>query len=137
MVASVIDAQSNTDPHKGGSELLWDGRLSRCVFRLIQIVDFRLNGTSGQGKCDVKLEIALLHYFRAFKKVYMLESPSSQASSSLMGMSVPGGSPAHPLLSLALSGMGRAEEKEASAEVNNVRIILLLWFLYWIYYGGY
>lgn len=120
MVAAVIDAQATADPHKGQSELLWDGRLSRCVFKLVQVVDFRLNGTSGQGKCDPKLEIALLNYFRAFKKVYMLESPTSQTTSSLMSMTVPGGSPPHPLLSLALSGMGRAEDKEASVEINNV-----------------
>jgi exportin-7 len=125
MVAAVIDAQATTDPHKGQAELLWDGRLSRCVFKLVQVVDFRLNGTSGQGKCDAKLEIAILNYFRAFKKVYMLESPSSQTTSSLMGMTVPGGSPAHPLLSLALSGMGRAEDKEASAEINNVSFTIL------------
>lgn len=121
MVAAVIDAQSASDPHKGQAELLWDGRLSRCVFKLIQTIDFRLNGTAGQGKCDTKLEIALLHYFKAFKKVYMLDVPAAQSQSSMMSMTVPGGSPAHPLLSLALSGMTRAEDKaEASTEINNV-----------------
>mmetsp|Transcript_3775 Transcript_3775/g.5903 ORF Transcript_3775/g.5903 Transcript_3775/m.5903 type:complete len:1113 (-) Transcript_3775:236-3574(-) len=126
MVAAVIDAQTANDPRKGQAELLWDGRLSRCVFQLIQIVDFRLNGTAGQGKCDTKLEVALLHYFKSFKKVYLHDSPSGPSGlGSSMGSagmySVPGGSPAHPLLSLALSGASaRAEEKDASTEINNI-----------------
>ena len=122
MVASVIDAQASTDPRKGQSELLWDGRLSRCVFQLIQIIDFRLIKTIGQGKCQLKLEIALLNYFRSFKKVYLLANPTTAS----MGVcTVPGGSPAHPLLSLALSyagnsSLGRLEEKDNSSEINNV-----------------
>jgi exportin-7 len=41
MVASVIGAQSTSDPRKGQGDLLWDGQLSRCVFQLVQLVDFR------------------------------------------------------------------------------------------------
>lgn len=129
MIASVIDAQTANDPRKGQSELLWDGRLSRCVFQLIQIVDFRLNGTSGQGKCDTKLEIAILNYFKSFKKMYLVESASPSSSMGLFQSNtvVPGGSPAHPLLSLALSsysGSSRAEEKDGSAEISSVRFSL-------------
>lgn len=104
MVAAVIGAsQSQPDPHKGQTDLLWDGRLSRCVFQLIQLVDFRLNTTNGQGKCDNKLEIAILNYFKAFKKIYMMDTVNGPS----MGMGlVPGGSPPHPLLSLALSYSG-------------------------------
>ena len=124
MVASVIDAQATNDPRKGQSELLWDGRLSRCVFQLIQIIDFRLNSTSGQGKCDTKLEVAILNYFKSFKKIYLVESASSTPSMGLFQSNtvVPGGSPAHPLLSLALSysGSARAEEKDGSAEIVSV-----------------
>lgn len=123
MVSAVIDAQTSTDSRKGQAELVWDGRLSRCVFQLIQIVDFRLNGTSGQGKCDSKLELAILSYFKSFKKVYMLDGVGSVSASF---SSVPGGSPAHPLLSLALSaGTGRTDEKE-SAEIVSVSIMALI-----------
>lgn len=41
MVASVIGAQSASDPRKSHGDLLWDGQLSRCVFQLVQLVDFR------------------------------------------------------------------------------------------------
>lgn len=41
MVASVIGAQSTSDPRKGQGDLLWDGQLSRCVFQLVRLVDFR------------------------------------------------------------------------------------------------
>jgi exportin-7 len=127
MVASVIDVQANTDPRKSQGEFLWDGRLSRCVFQLIQIVDFRLNNTSGQGKCDTKLEIAILNYFKSFKKMYLLENAASQSVGMFQPSTVvPGGSPAHPLLSLALSFSGtRAEEKDSSAEVNSVGLTSL------------
>ena len=89
---------------------------------MIQIIDFRLIKTIGQGKCQLKLEIALLNYFRSFKKVYLLANPTTAS----MGVcTVPGGSPAHPLLSLALSyagnsSLGRLEEKDNSSEINNV-----------------
>lgn len=127
MVASVIDAQASNDPRKGQAELLWDGRLSRCVFQLIQIIDFRLNNSIGQGKCDPKLEVALLNYFKSFKKVYLLDTPTTTQS---MGMCVPGGSPAHPLLSLALSyagtnALGRIDDKDSSSEITNVSVLIL------------
>ena len=123
MVAAVIGAQTTSDPRKGQGDLIWDGRLSRCVFQLVQLVDFRLNHTNGQGKCDSKLEIAILNYFKSFKKVYMMYTVNGPT----MGMGVvPGGSPAHPLLSLALSyngGLaGSTVEKEGGStqEVSSV-----------------
>ena len=41
MVASVIGAQTATDPRKGHGDLIWDGQLSRSVFQLVQLIDFR------------------------------------------------------------------------------------------------
>jgi exportin-7 len=41
MVSSVIGAQTVPDPRKGQGDLIWDGRLSRCVFQLVQLLDFR------------------------------------------------------------------------------------------------
>jgi exportin-7 len=52
MVAAVIGVQTAPDPRKGQGDLLWDGRLSRCVFQLSQIVDFRyLNDIDSESLC--------------------------------------------------------------------------------------
>lgn len=96
MVASVIGSQTGADAKKNHDDLILDGRLSKYVYHLVQLLDFRFNQTNGQGRCDKKLEIAILNFFKSFKKVYILDSVSSHTL-------VPGGSPAHPLLSLALS----------------------------------
>jgi exportin-7 len=113
MIASVIDTQTANDPRKGQSELVLDGRLSRYVFQLIQLLDFRLNRTQGQGKCDSKLEVAILNYFKSFKKVYMTDSIAAPNT-----MLVPGGSQAHPLLQLALSYTGGVADKESTEVVS-------------------
>lgn len=115
MIGAIIDSQSNSDPRKSQAEMLWDGRLSRCVFQLIQVVDFRLTGTSGQGKCDEKLEIAILNFFKTFKKMFLVENANTPISST--SLSVPGGSPAHPLLSLALS-YSKTEEKDPNEIIS-------------------
>ena len=144
MVAAVIDTQQASDPRKGQGELIWDGSLSRCVFQLLQLIDYRLVSSSGQGKCDAKLEVAILHYFKSFKKVYLMDATGGSGgvggggsvgsgSGHVFSPSsiVPGGSPAHPLLSLALSysgGPGRggsssgggADKADGSSEIVTV-----------------
>ena len=48
----------------------------------------RINSTAGQGKCDSKLELAILNYFKSFKKVYMMDTSNGPN----MGMTLlPGG----------------------------------------------
>ena len=129
----------------------------------------RLNSTGGQGKCDSKLEIAILYFFKSFKRIYMMDTVNGGTSIG-MGL-VPGGihcshdlhrnvetdiagsvemssllsaltctkpslsclftppprypigSPAHPLLSLALSYPDEqgGSEKDASLEISSVR----------------
>lgn len=111
IVAAVIGAQS--DPRKGAGEMQWDGRLCKCVFILCRTINERLSTTGGAGKCDSKLEIAILQFFKAFKKVYMLDGVSGPTS-----MGAVGGSPAHPLLSLALSYSGGIGEQSEAKEVT-------------------
>lgn len=114
MTAAIIGSQTASDPRKNQAELLWDGRLSRCVFQLVQMLDYRLSTTAGQGRSDEKLEVAVLTFFRSFKKSYMMDTLTSPVMGGMVG-GVPGGAAAHPLLSLALSyagGVGRGEEKE-------------------------
>lgn len=113
MVAAVIDSNANNtgDIRKNQSELMWDGRLSRCVFQLITMIDAK--GTSNAAHRAVhehiqhneKLEVGLLNYFKAYKKMYLIDMGSTMSMSRLV---VPGGSPAHPLLSLVLSEGSRA-----------------------------
>eukprot|EP01041_Mallomonas_annulata_P002473 gene2473-4803_t len=113
MVGAVIGAQATGDARKNKSEQIWDGQLSRCVFRLVQLLDYRLGSTGGQGKCDSKLEIGILNYFKSFKKVYMMDSVNGPLS---VGVLPGGSSPSHPLLSLALnyaSGQGKVDGKDS------------------------
>ena len=120
IVAAVVGAQS--DPRKSTGELQWDARLCKCIFILCRTVNDRLNNTGGAGKCDYKLELAILQFFKSFKKAYMLDSVGG---SSLAAVS--GGSPAHPLLSLALSysnGIGESDIKETAPEAATVRASL-------------
>ena len=55
------------------------------IFPSLFLPVIRLNNTAGQFKCDSKLEISLLNYFKSFKKIYMVDTANT-------GMSiVPGG----------------------------------------------
>lgn len=46
-----------------------------------------MSSSAGQVKCDSKLEIAILQYFKSFRKVYMMDNTNGPS----MGMTVPGG----------------------------------------------
>ena len=101
MVSAVIGAQSPSDPRRTHSELIWDGQLCRSVFQLVRVIDYRAVNSGGTSLNDKKLELAILNYFKSFKKVYMTDSVSLSPS-----IVSPTSSPAHPLLSLALSYSG-------------------------------
>lgn len=142
ITAAVIGVSGVSDRDKKNSaELGWDGHLCRCIFTLIELLDRR--AAQSKIRADHKLELAILAFFKSFKKVYMNDMVVSQASvTSSVGAgyrvvqaqtpsgpithiqtSVPGGSPPHPLLSLALSGGksgGGAHESEE--EKDNVTI---------------
>jgi exportin-7 len=98
MAAAIIGSTpAGTEARKAKAETVWDGQLARCVFLLVNSILFRLASTSGRGKADAKLELALLTYFSAFKKSYLNEAGNSpRETMSLLGSS------AHPLLSFAL-----------------------------------
>lgn len=136
MIAAVIDNNTSStvspasDLRKNQNELMWDGRLSRCVFQLITILEYKTqhpglnpmhHNVHQQIQHNDKLEISILNFFRAFKKMYLLDSMVTSSSSSTMAVNrliVPGGSPAHPLLSLVLSDSSRVVEKES--EIANI-----------------
>lgn len=107
MIAAIIGCQSNTDSRKSGDHQLWDGQLCRYVFQLVQLIDYRLENSQGQAKCDMKLEMAILTFFTAFKRVYLMDSLSGGGSTigPITISSAGGTSMAHPMLAAALSGL--------------------------------
>ena len=110
MIAAIIGCQSHSDNKKAGDDQLWDGQMSRYVFQLVQLIDYRLENSQGQAKCDIKLEHAILTFFTAFKRVYLMDNFSRDSLLTPMhigGSVVPAGgaSMAHPMLAAALSGL--------------------------------
>jgi exportin-7 len=109
-------------------ELICDGRLCRYVFQLLSSIDFRMRNSRGEARCRESLELALLAFFRAFKKSYLIDAMTGLPATLLHAGSGAGGSgssssstlsfsntPVHPLLSLALS----TQSSSASAAANN------------------
>ncbi len=120
ITASIITGTSSIDARKGtgNEDLLIDAKLSSYCFLLCDAINKQLQSSNGASKVDVKLEKALLEFFKSFKKMYLLDSMSGGGpQSTLVGSPVS----SHPLLSLALSysqrtpsaasGMG-SEDKE-------------------------
>ena len=114
MVAAIIGAQAPSDPRRTRDELIWDGKLSRCVFLLVQL---RVDGMC----LTEKLEIAILNYFQSFKKVYMTDSMSSPMTMTTGGS---GAAPVHPLLTPWLSQAGGSlagpDSKDISADSGSI-----------------
>lgn len=127
ITAAIIGGPGGaSDSKKNTAELGWDGHLCRCIFTLIELLDRR--AAQSKVRADSKLEVAIMSFFKNFKKMYMNETLVSQAGGNSAGYrvvipagnsgAVPGGSPPpHPLLSLAVSSKAAiqdAEEKESS-----------------------
>lgn len=115
IVAAVVGSQPSGSSITADNrkDQIFDGQLSRCVFMLLQMIDFRMNSTEGQGKTSEQLEIAFLRFFQAFKRSYLLDTSVIGSPLGIGGISsiqsVPGGESAHPLLSLALSYTGDSQ----------------------------
>ena len=78
VVASVIGGTHSHDARKGVSDdLSIDASLCAYCCSLCDTINKRLEATGGQGKVDLKLEEALLEFFRSFKKTYLLDEMSS------------------------------------------------------------
>jgi exportin-7 len=125
MVAAIIgSSQMVGETSKAKAETAWDGQLARCVFQLVQIINYRLSATNGQGRCDSKLETALLTFFSAFKRAYLSDAVSSMASGGHHGgvasLSMVGGAMAHPLLSFALAQSGGVGESDMDSMNDHV-----------------
>lgn len=106
MIAAVVGCQSHSDGKKPGDDQVWDGQMSRYLFQLVQLIDYRLESTQGQAKCDIKLESAILTFFTSFKRVYLMDNFSRDSLMPVsIGSTLPGASMAHPMLAAALSGL--------------------------------
>ena len=106
MIGAVIGGAAVTDNRKNSNDLLWDGQLARYVFQLVNVLDTRLLNTNGEGKSDEKLELSVLHFFKSFKKTYIVESNLNPPTA----MGPVGAISAHPLLSFALSYSGETSD---------------------------
>lgn len=120
MVAAIIGSSSTTvDSQKVKAEAAWDGQLAKCVFQLVQLINYRLSATGGAGKCDAKLETALLTYFSAFKRAYLSDAVSNVSSTSgATSMSMVGGAAVHPLLSFALSHASNGNDMDSGDNIS-------------------
>lgn len=105
-ITGAVLTNQTSDVKKTGSDLTWDGRLSRYVFQIMTMLEYCMESTSGQSRAIDNLEMAILYFLRAFKKSYLTDAaavtnatPASAISSFNSAVS-PG---AHPLLSLVLS----------------------------------
>ena len=127
--ATIASGPLGGEPRKVKAETVWDGQLARCVFQMVQKIDYRSAATGGRGRCDHKLELAILTYFSAFRRAYLADAVNSSAASASqhsMGsgsLVIPGGSAAHPLLSFALghaSGSSSDMDAFSSSETGSV-----------------
>lgn len=71
MVGAIVGGHSWSSVSVGDGEETIDASLSRRALQLAKMVDFRLTSSNGVGRTDPKLELALLHYFQNFRRVYM------------------------------------------------------------------
>jgi len=71
MVGTIVGGHSWSSAHVGDGEETIDASLSRRALLLGQIIDHRLMSSTGAGRTDPKLELALLYYFQNFRRVYM------------------------------------------------------------------
>jgi exportin-7 len=71
IIGAVVGGHSWSTTHLDDGEEIIDASLSRRVFQLVQLVDFRCCQSQGQMKSDSKLEQAFLFYFQNFRRVYM------------------------------------------------------------------
>ena len=127
MVAALVGSQSGGDTRKSaGNDQVWDGQLSRFIFQLVQGLEYRLGNSSGRDKCNAKLELALLGYFKSFKRAYLMDVGAIGSMNSPLGMggvAPPAGKQPHPLLSLALSYGSEAKDASMEDTGGNVSVL--------------
>ncbi|GMI43779.1 hypothetical protein TeGR_g8724 [Tetraparma gracilis] len=79
IIGAVVGGHSWSSTHLDDGEEIIDASLSRRVFQLVQLVDFRCCQSQGQMKSDSKLEQAFLFYFQNFRRVYMFMEEGKEA----------------------------------------------------------
>jgi exportin-7 len=106
-ITGAVMTSQTSDPKRSPADLTWDGRLSRYVFQLIQMLEYFMENTAGASRAIDSLEMSILYFLRAFKKAYLTDIASvasitapAAAITSFNSAVSPG---THPLLSLVLS----------------------------------
>ncbi len=88
IIGAVVGGHSWSATHMDDGEEVIDAGLSRRVYQLVQLVDFRCCQSNGNMKSDSRLEMAFLYYFQHFRRVYMfMWDTSSSAVNSLLNNS--------------------------------------------------
>ncbi|GMI06261.1 hypothetical protein TrVE_jg13515 [Triparma verrucosa] len=82
IIGAVVGGHSWSTSHLDDGEERIDATLSRRVFQLVQLIDFRCCQSNGTALCDSKLESAFLFYFQNFRRVYMFMWDQPTGSSS-------------------------------------------------------
>ena len=91
MIGAIVGGHNWSTSHLDEGEETIDASLSRRVFQLVQLVDFRCCQSSGHMKCDDKLEMSFLFYFQHFRRVYMFmwDQSGSTISSGISSIITP------------------------------------------------
>ena len=128
MIAAIIGSPAHAENKASGDDQLWDGQMSRFVFQLVQLIDYRLENSQGQAKCDIKLEHACLTFFTAFKRSYLMDNVGRDSLLPIHIGTV-SGSVAHPMLAAALSGHDAPQTESMSASICDLCSSLVYYFL--------
>ena len=129
LVAAIING-SSTDVRKdtGATELLMaDAKLCSYVFALCRQINERMQQFGTQGRCDERLEVAILTFFRSFKKLHLLDAALSdrlgQGGLSMRGdrdsVVIPLGRGTNSLLSIAYANRGRGNIGAARLQISD------------------
>lgn len=132
ITASIIDPQANnTEAKKIQQDLIWDGHLCKLVFQIIFLLHVELINTNGLIRGNERIELAILYFFRVFKRVHFTDLntavsfaasnpstiiPASSGTSTGAALYIPGGSTPHHLLNLAFKPN---EEKDLLASATS------------------
>ena len=120
LVGSLIGGSNITDIRKSDDQtelLMTDAKLCAYVFTLCGHLS---NGYKSNSRmCDARLELAVLAFFRSFRKVYLLDITSSSSSTGSMSQTTIKSHSLMSLLQMSKGGPGGVD----SALANNAAAI--------------
>lgn len=76
IIGAVIAGQSFVISDKNTGDEIVDADLCGCAFSLLDSIDYRLTYSKGSSKCDARLELGLLFFFKKFRQAYSADQYS-------------------------------------------------------------